>query len=362
MANEVIANNKPLVTNQMRQINFNKATQKLIDTYPAQTLVENRKMTITLDDVDLTSRVYLIVEGTFDAIHASAETYTPARFAPYSLFNKLNVKFNQGFVPFDISGKSAYLMKLCERNPSIWTPSTTATERTANILTTVADTDGGGNENQTCKFLFDLGFMLNERDINGIILTQDKETTVTISLEADDVLTAILGDASGYTTDNVSFTVTPVVERFTIPQSADSMPNIAQMKEVQDDIFTLSTVGENEMVVQTGGVIRRIWLDFYDSTDAHTDSEVTRIKVKLNKATTKIDITSRALMIKNQLLYGQALPQGTYCLDFASQGLPNYGSDRDWLDTDTLSRLSINPTITSACSCRMTVERLRTLI
>jgi hypothetical protein len=351
-----------VITPAQRQINFNKATNKLIDTYPSKTMVENGKVKFELDDVDLTSRVMFIIEGTFDAIHASNETYTPARFAPYSLLNKINVRFNSGFVPFDISGKSAYLMKLCERNPSIWTPNATATTRTANILTTVADTDGGGNENQTCKFVIDLGFMLNERDINGILLTQDKETTVTVTLEFDDVLTAILGDASGYTSDNVSFEITPIVERFTIPRDENAMPNIAQFKEVADDIYTLSTVGENEMVIQTGGVIRRIFLDFYDATDAHTDAEMTRLKIKLNKSTTKWDITSRALMIKNQMLYGQVLPQGTYCIDFASQGLPNYGGQRDWLDTDTLSRLSINPTITSACSCRVTVERLRTLI
>jgi hypothetical protein len=345
-----------------RQVNFNKQTRKMIDTYPSFTLNENAKHKILLDDVDLTSRVYLIVEGTFDAIHASAETYTAARFAPYSLFNKINVKFNSGFVPYDISGKSAYIMKLCERNPSIWTPNSTATTRTANILTLVSDTDGGGNENQTCKFVIDLGFMLNERDINGILLTQDKETNVTIQLETDDVLTAILGDASGYTTDNVSFSVTPVVERFTIPQNPDAMPDITQLKEVTDDIYTLSTVGENELVIQTAGVIRRVWLDFYDSTDGHSDSEMTRLKIKENKATTPWDITSRALMIKNQLLYGQALPQGVYCLDFASQGIPNYGSQRDWLDTDTISRLTINPTVTAACSCRVTVERLRRLV
>jgi len=351
-----------VITNAQRQINFNKATRKMIDTYPAVTLSENAKHKIELDQVDLTSRVYLIVEGTFDAIHASSTSYTAARHAPYSLFNKINVKFNSGFVPYDISGKSAYIMKLTDRNPSVWTPNSTSTTRTANILTLVADTDGGGNENQTCKFLIDLGFMLNERDINGILLTQDKETTVTITLETDDVLTAILGDASGFTTDNVSFSVTPVVERFTIPQDEDAMPNILQMKEVTEDVYTLSTVGENEMVIQTGGIIRRVWLDFYDSTDGHTDAEMTRIKVKENKATTPIDITSRALMIKNQLLYGAALPQGVYCLDFASQGLPNYGGQRDWLDTDTISRLTINPTITAACSCRVTLERLRRLV
>jgi len=353
---------KQVVTPAQRQINFNALTKKLIDTYPSKPLTENGKVNIDLDDVDLTSRVYLIIEGTFDAIHGSSETYTPARFAPYSLLNKINVRFNSGFVPFDISGKSAYLMKLCERNPSVWTPNATATTRTANILTTVADTDGGGNENQTCRFVVDLGFMLNERDINGILLTQDKETTVTITLEADDVLTAILGDASGFTTDNVSFTVTPVVERFTIPSNPDAMPNIAQLKEVEDNVIPLSTVGENEMVIQTGGIIRRIFLDFYDSTDGHTDAEMTRLKIKINKSSTKWDITSKALMIKNQLLYGQALPQGCYCIDFASQGLPNYGGQRDWLDTDTIARLTINPTITATCSCRMTVERLRKLV
>jgi hypothetical protein len=359
-----MANNtatKPVVSKLQRQMNFNRQTTKYIDTYPTITLSENAKHKFELDDVDLTSRVYLIVEGTFDAIHGSSTSYTAARHAPYSLFNKINVKFNSNQVPYDISGKSAYLMKLTERNPSVWTPNSTATTRTANILTLVADTDGGGNENQTCKFVIDLGFMLNERDVNGILLTQDKQTTVTINLETDDVLTAILGDADGFTTDNVSFTVTPIVERFSIPRDENAMPNIMQMKEVTDDIYTLSTVGENEMVVETGGIFRRIWLDFYDSTDAHTDAEMTRLKVKINKSTTLIDVTSRGLMIKNQLLYGSALPAGCYCLDFASQGLPNYGGERDWVDTDSISRFTINPTITSACSCRLTVERLRTL-
>lgn len=350
------------ITPEMRQFLFNKLTRKMIDTYPSQSLTENGKLKIELEDVDLTSKVYLIFEGTFDAIHASAETYTPARFAPYSLLNKIDVRMNSGFVPYSISGKSAYIMKLTELNPSIWTPNASATARTANILTKVADTDGGGNENQTCKFVIDLGFMLNERDVNGILLTQDKETTVTISLEVDDVLTAILGDASGFTSDNFSFTVTPVVERFTIPQNKDAVPEIRQIKEVSDDIYTLSSVGENEMVITTGGTIRRVWLDFYDSTDGFTDAEMTRIKIRENKSTIPTDISSRALMIKNQISYGQALPQGVYCLDFASQGIPNYGGHRDWIDTDDISRLTINPTVTQTGHCRVTVERIKKLV
>jgi hypothetical protein len=345
-----------------RQYLFNKYTKRMIDTYPSKTLPENGQVRFDLDKVDLTSKIYLVCEGTFDAIHASAETYTAARFAPYSLLTKITVQMNNQFTPYAISGKSAYIMKLTERNPSVWTPNSTSTTRTANILTLVSDTDGGGNENQTCKFLIELPLMLNDRDVNGILMTQDQQTQVTIIVDTDNVLTAILGDASGYTTDNVSFTIYPIIERFTIPPVDQAIPDIRQIKEVDDQVFTLSNVGENEMEILTGGTIRRIWLDFYDSTDGYTDAEMTNLAIYENKNTRPWNLKSRDLMIKNQIEYGAALPQGVYCLDFATQGVPNYGGSRDWIDTDKLSRLTINPTITQTGSCRVTVERLRRLV
>lgn len=337
---------------------FNDYTKKKIQIKPSQSIYENRKTIIDLDQVDLTSDIYLIFEITCDFIHATLETYTPERFAPYGLLNRIHLQLDNNFTPYDISGITAYLLQLASLNPSVWTPNSSTSTRTSNLLGLVSDTDGGGNENNIVQFVVRLPLTLNERDLNGILVTQNKKTNCKITLDVGTALAGILASASGFSTDDFLGTVTPIVITYEIPQPDEAKPDWRQIKLTHEEQFTIASAGTTNLLLDAKGMVRRIFIDLHDGTDGFADSEVSNFIIKENVTNRPWEINAKGLMIMNQELYGQAMPKGVWVIDAASQGVPNYGNHRDWFDTNNLTTFHLAITSTNTGTAKITTESL----
>lgn len=99
-----MANNVSNLTPAQKNIMFAQMTRQMWQKLPAISLPESSSISFTLPKVNLTSKIHLLVEGSFTVAHASATSFTVKRYAPYRFLRNVKVSINNGFSPFQISG------------------------------------------------------------------------------------------------------------------------------------------------------------------------------------------------------------------------------------------------------------------
>lgn len=289
-----------------------------------------------LDKIRLGARVRLMVEATLTAVHASSTSYTEKTFAPWPLLRRVSVDMNNGFAPFLVSGRDLYFYNMIMGNAALLDVATSGRGKNVMGLTAAADT-GAAN---TIRFFCDLPFQLNERDPIGMLLLQNKETLVTISIDLGQ-RTDIVADASGYTFTLGNVTITPMVDTYSIPAVAEGFPDISILKLVQSTSEDIAGAGLKTIKLPPGTTYRKIALFIADSNGAGiADASFTGdFELVFNGADSPYRINPKMLAAINTEMYGKALPQGLYVFDFSYQGIPNYGGSRDYIDSERLTEL-----------------------
>lgn len=349
-ANQAVTqqNNKAAVSPQQRAMMFAKATRKNIQVLPSQALVENGSVSFDIPKTRLLSRIYLKITGTFTATHASITALTKARFAPWGLVKQIREQINNGFNPYQVSGCGAYLYNSLDINNVLAT------------ITTLGSTASSSGTSNSVDILLDITNALNDRDPVGLILTQNQETVVNVSVDFNTV--AGLFTDSNLTISSVSVTVTPIVESYSIPASADAIPDLSILKLVSEQNYTISASGSVFYIkMPVGLTYRKIILNFEDSAGAFTDAEIGNLSIMFNQADQPIVIPADVLRKLNTKMYGTALPAGVLVFDFSYQGIANYGGSRDYIDTERLTEFWIGLTPSNTGTVQVVSETLAKL-
>lgn len=342
--------NKVIQYSQLQKDNaFANNTFRKLQAQPSITLSENNTFRFSLPQTDYTSRVYLLIRGTFDLTHSSATTWNAVRHrkAPWNLIPKIKVDLNNGFAPFSVSAYENYLMNLCNPGNDYLRFDTTdlATNRNAVVLTDVA---GSGGDSNTFQMLIELPFQINRRDYVGLLNTQDPNLNVTVEIQtgaAADMFTS----TTGYTVATPSWTCTPFIEQFTVPANTltgnpkEPLIDLSTLKLVQSQTFTIAATGEYIVKLPIGQWYRRVILDFHASETALTNAQVTNFMMALNQSDTPINLTSYQLSAFNHMQFGETanVPAGAFVFDFSDQGFMNYGGSRDYINTNGLNEFWI---------------------
>jgi hypothetical protein len=329
-----MAGQKPNFSPAQKAMLFAQATRQNWQPLPSQSLVEDSSVSFTIPKVRLLSKIYLAISGTFKATHASVTALTAARFAPFPLVKRATVQINNGFNPFQITGKGIYEYNALEVNAVI------------ESITTLGKTASVGGTTNTIDMLLELPLVLNDRDPVGLVLAQNQETVITVNIDFAEVKQ--LFTDSGLTCDTLNINVAPMIETYSIPAAVEAIPDLSVLKLVQDQSYNVPVAGVNTLKMPVGLTYRKLILNYETAAGVGmTDAEMGNISLIFNQADTPYKISAALLRKLNAKAYGRVLPAGVVVFDFTDQGLPNYGGARDYIDTERLTEfwIQVEPTV-----------------
>lgn len=343
---------------QERAALFSQTTRQNFQNLPSVSATEGETISFNVPKVRLTSRIRLLVEATLNAVHSDQTSFTPAAFAPFSLIRKVQVDMNNGFSPFTLTGKELYLYSFMSNHAA--TLNRAESGRGKVVMGTKAASSSGADN--VISFLADLPLTLNDRDPVGLIVTQNQETTVTVTVDIDSA-DKLLDNTTGYTLELKNITIQPLVESFSIPAIREAFPDISVIKLVQATKESISGAGLKTIALPTGTTYRRIGFLVEDNSGKGvSDSAITgNIELVFNQADIPYRVNSKQLAKMNHEWFGTVLPDGVWAFDFSYQGISGYGGARDYIDTERLTEFWLRFNASSAGSVTVVYETLSRL-
>ena len=327
----------PKLSPQQRAQLFAQGTRRNFQMLPGkQVSQENQQVEFELPKTRLLSKVWVEVDATATLVSDNA-TIPTKPFSPYGMLRRVSLDLNNGFTPYVVSGEEAYIYNMDRLNPEVGDPSDSVLRGMA-YQENGADTSANGGADAKIKFVLELPVTLNERDTTGLVLLQNAETQVTLSVDVDRLEKAY-APAAG---DEVQFKnckITPMVETFSIPQNPQAFPDLSVLKLVSARNSHFDANGQTITELQTGTIYRKLFLYFEDENGNPLENEDFQSNIELifNQADTPYSIKPSLLSAMNHSQLGKPLPKGVYVFDFSNQGIPNYGGSRDYIDTERIT-------------------------
>lgn len=345
------------ISPQQRLMNFNRMTRQHWQNISDISAAENAQVYFDLPKSRLASKVRVEISGNLNVTHASETSFTPSPFGAFALINRIEVNINNGFSPFIVSGRELYMYNLLQDHAG--TLARQASGRGKHVLPTVASSGGTAN---AFRFLADLPLTLNDRDSVGLLLTQNQETTVTVNIFFG-AGSAMLASTSGFTVTVSSLKVTPMVESFTVPPVGDAVPDISVIKLVQSTKKAIAGAGSQELHLPVGMTYRKLLLFIEDASGAGiADSSFSgNFELVFNQADAPYRIKPSILAAINCDQFDSELPTGLYAWDFSYNGISNYGTARDYIDTERLTEFWFRFNATAAGTVTAVYETLSRL-
>lgn len=359
-------------TQQQRQISpaqrnqyFMQLTRQHIQALAAKPWTEGSTVSFEIPKARLLSKIKLLISATVNVTHASETAFVPVANAPFPLVKKIEVNLNNGFSPYVVSGVQAYIMNLLGANgsavsPVVDTATVTNPSRAKNVL---GKTASSGGTNNRLQMIIDLPIALNDRDPAGLIMLQAPDVLVNVNVTMGSVLTDLFSVTTGMTVAVTNATIQPIIETFSIPAPMEARPDLSILKLVQGRTETISAAGSKVIALPTGNMYRKLAIWVKDSSGGEADADLsTDFKLKLNTADQPYSIPHRVLADINAQDYGVILPAGVFVFDFSkNNGLPNFGTPRDYIDTAQLTQFELEFTAAAAGSVEYIYETLSVL-
>lgn len=335
---------------------FAQATRQHIQPMAAQAGAEGSRVDFTLPKTRLLSKIRLAIRGSINVKHDTLTKCNADPFAPYTLIRNVRVEMNNGFSPFNISGKALAMYNMLHDQSLVFDRQESGRGR--NVMGTAA-ANGTGAAN-TFHFVVDLPIALNERDPVGLILLQNPETVVTVSVEFGNGSAVLAPGQTGFTAQMTNVTVIPSIETFSVPAVEQAFPDLGTLKLVQQGTHTAPGAGEQTVKLPTGTTYRKLILFVENEAGGVQDSFITSdLELVFNQADIPYRVHPEVLAAINQTHYGKALPQGMYVFDFSAfQGLANYGGARDHIDTERLTEFWARFSVAGAATITAVYETL----
>jgi len=336
---------------------FNQMTRQHLKTDGAIAGAENGTTKFNLNKVRLTSRVRVEVAFTLTVTHASLTTFSPSDFAPFNAIRRAQVEMNNGFNPFIVQGNELMMYSLIRDNSGILQRASSGRGKV--VMPLVASSGGTAN---SIRFLLDLPMSLNDRDPVSLIITQNQQTNVSVTLDFQ-TGAALLADTTGYTAVMSNIVITPLQESFSVPPVEEAIPDIGILKIVQSMQQTISGSGVQTIRLPTGMTYRKIIFLITDAAGAGvTDASLSgNIELILNQSDIPYTIKPSILAAINHEQFGSVLPAGMYAFDLTYQGLSNYGGLRDYIDTEQMTEFWIRFNAGAAGQINVVYEQLAKL-
>jgi len=328
---------------------FQQNTRQHLKPLPAQPALPMTTRSFELVKTRLTSRVMLLVSGTVRVAHPTLTTIPLAQYSPATFIRNIRLNINNGFNPFQISGRGLFL----QNHLFIGAETMGQVSRMGNAAS------AAGVENAFTLFL-ELPVTLNQRDAIGLINTANPQTVVSVDIDFDEI-GRLFTTTAGYTiTPNL--TVLPIVESFTVPSNPQAIPDLSILKLVHEFRQTIPAAGQFTFRLQTGLTYRKITVLLENAAgEPLLDSGINNLELVFNQADIPYTVHPTILRALNTKAYGSPLPAGVFVFDFTNLGIPNYGGSRDYVDTERLTEFWLTGNVALSGNVTVITETLARL-
>lgn len=328
---------KTELTAQQKAQLFSSATRQNYQMLPNVTVTSGATtMQFSLPKSRLLSKIYLRVSAVVNVKHASKTTIAGDEYTPYKVIRKCNLDLNNGFAPFTVSGTDLAIYNSVDRNAKkIYEKSNYRNASETGEY--VASPEGTDN---AFDYVLELPVTLNPRDPIGMILLQNDQTNVTLNVDIANGVDIFAGtDTTGYEVTIKKVVGEVCLETFSIPANEMAFPDLTVLKLVNGRTDSMPAVGQQIIKLATGTIYRKLVVQILDEDGkAVPETDLTNIELVFNQADVNVSISPAMLRAINTAELGYELPKGVYVFDFSAGGnLPNYGSTRDFIDTDKLT-------------------------
>lgn len=260
------------------------------------------------------------------------------------LLRRISLDLNNGFQPFVVSGEECRMYNLVDLNA----------DNTKSSWFAKDDEEG-----KVYTMNFFLPCTTNPRDPVGLILLQNDQTNVTMSIDL-----GLISDC-GISTEPTKVEVKAMAETFSVPANETAYPDITVLKLVHGRKDSLPSEGQQTIKLTTGTIYRKLIMRLTDENGAPMDvSDITSdIQIIFNQADINYSIDPEMLRILNEKELGTELPEGMFVFDWSnSGGLPNLGGTRDMIDSANLTEFWVKFTTTKKGKCEIVTETLSRLV
>lgn len=346
------------LTASQRAAYFNASTRENIHTMGKQVATGSLgNITFTFPKTRLLSKVYLDVTATVKVKGTAGKVADIPDLCCYNVLKKISMSLNNGFDPISLTGKNAAILNLIQMHPHMVMPAATGTNCKFDGFT--ASEEGTSN---TYNFCLEIPLTINEASNTGLILLQNAETMVQMSIDTatpSDIFTK-----DGYTVEIERVEVKPSLVSFTIPSSEMAFPDLSVLKLCSAKTEQFVGSGENIVKLNVGTIYRKLILYITDENGVPFEDEdiTSNIQMLFNQADTPYNIDPRTLRYINAAHLGMEMPKGVYMFDFSTQGqMANVGGSRDLIDTERLQEFWIKFASTKAGKITVISENLTRL-
>lgn len=320
------------ITPQMRMAYFNQSTRQNFHTMPTVTGGASQTLQMLLPKARLLSKIFMQIDVKVNVKHAN-EKY--ALINAHNLIRRISLDLNNGFSPFVVTGYELHLMNMLSIRSK-------AMELLSNHTHQVSVSPEGDDTNIT--LFYELPVCMNERDTpQGLILLQNAETNVTLSVDTATGGDIINGDDAGFTCELKEVKITPVTETFSLPAVQEAFPDLSILKLTNGVSHSFMGNGVNSIKLSTGTIYRKLLFIFEDEDGKPMTPEdfTGNLQLVFNQADINYDIPMHMLQKINTMMINFPMPIGVYYLDFSSQGFTNFGGTRDLIDTELLTEFTV---------------------
>lgn len=267
------------------------------------------------------------------------------------LLRRISLDLNNGFMPFNLSGEEISFMNMIDINGDVYS-------RKDTILTLSTE----GTEN-TIEFVFELPNTLNGRDATGLILLQNDQTNVRLTLDVGNLSEFIKSPVTAMELKKVEAEV--MTTTYSIPTNAVAYPDLSVLKITNGVTHSMPSAGQQIIKLSTGQIYRKILFKVIDeNNDAMTTADIVApFELVFNQADSNYQISADMLRILNRKTLGFDLPDGVYMFDFSNAGqFPNFGGTRDYIDSSALTEMWLRFNTTKKGKLDLITETLSRLV
>lgn len=274
---------------------------------------------------------------------ATGANLTAGGYEIYDLIRRISVDFNNGFSPVVCSG--AQLARINTLSP-------------AARLIPAAEAGLCAVKGTDFDFMLDIPLVLNYRDPVGLVLAQNQETNITVTIDTANPATVLEGAT------DFSATIELECNSFSIPANTNYLPDMSVLKVVdaRNEVFT---AGQNYIKLPVGMIYRKMVFKFETADGKPLDMEelTSNIELVLNTADIPYSISPAMLKKFNIMQVGIDMGTGVYFFSFDWQGLAaNYGGSRDLLDTERITEFALRFSATQPGKVTIVSEKMSRLI
>lgn len=296
-------------------------------------------ISFTFKKVGYAGRLYLRTKGKMKLTAADAAVTMKAVHdnRPFALFRDIRVKVNDGFQPVAASGQMLSMLNV------IATPQAGYDVPAASLIPavtgnpvykfgTTASAPGTDND---WWFTLEIPFQLNDLDTIGLLLLQNDKVEVTVDIDVETA--AGLFDLAGGETAQFDGTVYPLVEFFSVPSDPKNLPPAGYVHRLIEEKVGIDSTGDTAVKLKGGAQYLRLLNRVIVNGAPACFDDIERLQLNYNGATYPYDATYYAWLTRQRRNYGRDLPKGVHAYDFMHNGIPSYGTHRDWINTTLIS-------------------------